>query len=372
MSLSYRIMTVAVFLAALICVGRLHAATLIVGPGGYNYIQSAVTAAVTGDTILVAAGNYFENITVGKRLILRAADPATPPQVYADDIGLPAFRITANGVTIQGFRIIGRTTDAGIRLTNVTGCAVLDNHIGTPNIPKSNTGIVLENVDSTTLRGNIVENHLYDGIRLIGDAGSRYNKIFNNACRQNDGLGIHLSVDCDGNDISGNFCEYNDYGLYLFSADANIVYFNQFDNNATANVRSMYSCNLWSSPVWIWYGYGFSLKIGHMGNYYGDHVSSDVNGDGIADTAYPIWGTDSSDSWDPPDSYPLFMPLNSYAGTVYVEGAWNLNYARSILVLQELVIEKGAWDSLTITSGKLTIGGYQTDDLIFMPICNSP
>ncbi len=101
MPLPHRIATVAVFLAALIFAGRLHAATLIVGPGGYNYIQSAVPAAVTGDTILVAAGNYFENITVGKPLTLRAADAASPPQIYADDISLPAFRITADGVTIQ-------------------------------------------------------------------------------------------------------------------------------------------------------------------------------------------------------------------------------------------------------------------------------
>jgi hypothetical protein len=42
-------------------------------PGDQPTIQAAITAAVDGDTILVDADTYVENITVNKRLTLRGA-----------------------------------------------------------------------------------------------------------------------------------------------------------------------------------------------------------------------------------------------------------------------------------------------------------
>ena len=40
---------------------------LLVGGGGYSTIQAAVDAAQEGDTIVIAAGNYSENVTIGSR-----------------------------------------------------------------------------------------------------------------------------------------------------------------------------------------------------------------------------------------------------------------------------------------------------------------
>jgi nitrous oxidase accessory protein len=60
------------------------AQTISVGPSGsYKTIQSALNAAGSGDTIIVSAGTYYENIAVDKSVTLKAV-PAVrkmpPPQ----------------------------------------------------------------------------------------------------------------------------------------------------------------------------------------------------------------------------------------------------------------------------------------------------
>ena len=56
-----------------------YGATLEVGPSGYPYtsIQTAITAATTGDTVLVHDGTYVENINFsGKAITVRSANGA--------------------------------------------------------------------------------------------------------------------------------------------------------------------------------------------------------------------------------------------------------------------------------------------------------
>ncbi len=77
--------------------------TITVGPSAtYKTIQSAVNAAVAGDTILVQTGTYNENVVVAKAVTIKAASGATPV-VDAGSRG-PAFRVKA-AATIDGFTI---------------------------------------------------------------------------------------------------------------------------------------------------------------------------------------------------------------------------------------------------------------------------
>jgi hypothetical protein len=63
------------------------AATLEVGSGKpYTTIQSAITAATTGDTILVYDGTYNEEITLGKPLIVKSVNGVSSTIIDATDL----------------------------------------------------------------------------------------------------------------------------------------------------------------------------------------------------------------------------------------------------------------------------------------------
>lgn len=64
--------------------------TLLVGSGGFASIQAAVDAAIDGDTILIPAGTFTENVTIGaKAITLRG---------FGEGVTTIAGQITVNGV----------------------------------------------------------------------------------------------------------------------------------------------------------------------------------------------------------------------------------------------------------------------------------
>ncbi|HEY3272406.1 MAG TPA: hypothetical protein VGJ92_01515, partial [Methanocella sp.] len=70
------------------------AKTITVSPSGtYKTIQSAVNAAVAGDTVLVQTGTYNEVVLVEKAITVKAAPGATP--VVDAGAKYPAFRVKA-------------------------------------------------------------------------------------------------------------------------------------------------------------------------------------------------------------------------------------------------------------------------------------
>jgi len=119
--------------------GSVGAATLNVGPGEtYTTIQAAINAAAPNDTIQVAAGTYYERITVSKPLSLRGAqygvDPTAPgartnpaAESVVGTTGLPGANPdvlidiagSTSGVTIDGFTLNGNPDQ-----TNADTCVV--------------------------------------------------------------------------------------------------------------------------------------------------------------------------------------------------------------------------------------------------------
>jgi parallel beta-helix repeat protein len=152
--------------------------THITVPDDYPTIQEAINHADDGDTIVVKAGTYYENVIVNKRLtiesqsgaettIVRTAEPETQKTV---------FEITANSVELTGFTIKDSTTrtiqgdpynpssyvDAcGIYTVTCTGTKI------TRNIVKNNfEGIVFADCSDILVSENRITGNIHEGIRL--------------------------------------------------------------------------------------------------------------------------------------------------------------------------------------------------------------
>ena len=61
---------------------------LLVGNGGYATIQAAIAAATTGDTIMIAAGTYNENVVVDKGVTLLGLGEVTIHGTFESDNGI--------------------------------------------------------------------------------------------------------------------------------------------------------------------------------------------------------------------------------------------------------------------------------------------
>jgi Ca2+-binding RTX toxin-like protein len=164
---------------------------LLVGGGGFATIQAAIDAASAGDTILVAAGTYSENLIVNKSLTILGANAGISGSGTRGAESTLAGNITiaANGITVDGMafnggasairgesaanpydnltirnNLIQNTTDSAIRLGLGTGGGIgSDNWTITNNkidniVGNLLTGMVLFNVDGLTVTGNVI-NH---------------------------------------------------------------------------------------------------------------------------------------------------------------------------------------------------------------------
>ena len=72
-------------------------------PKDYPTIQAAVDAASSGDTIQVAAGIYYEHVTVDKSLTLLGEDSTTT--IIDGGWAGTVVTVTADNVNISGFTI---------------------------------------------------------------------------------------------------------------------------------------------------------------------------------------------------------------------------------------------------------------------------
>ena len=208
------------------------------GGGDYTHIQWAIDNASSGDTVVVEAGTYYENVVVNKTISLVGAGEENTT-IDAGRKG-SVVKIISDFVNITGFQIINSSYryGYGIFVYNSNYCTVQNNncssnsvgirisesyHISIFNnicIQNEYGGISLYNSENNNIYGNTCNSNYGDGIILYS---SDYNGVTNNFCTQNVGAGIDNS-NSDGSVISNNFCTQNvGAGIDNSNSDGSVI-----------------------------------------------------------------------------------------------------------------------------------------------------
>lgn len=162
----------------------------------WKTISHAVSQAVANDIIKVMDDNdagtvdYTENITVDKTLTIERYDSdSTLPWIKPSNFSNPTFTLTADYNEIAGLKITGNSAgdqaDYGVHINDALYCEITDN-----SILYHTRGIFIEKTSTT----------------------SKY----------------HI--------ISGNTCDYNHVGLYVYESSHNKVYDNSFSHNGASGI----------------------------------------------------------------------------------------------------------------------------------------
>jgi parallel beta-helix repeat protein len=241
--------------AATRCVG-------LIGPGcdsSHPTIQAAVNAALSGDTVRVAAGVYNETVNVNKSLIILGAEAGNDARTRAlvnesvmNNAG-GAFNITASNVTIDGFTIqnaSGPPLGTGIAIGGaVSGASILNNVIQNNtfgiylngsghlvqrnlfrnnNLPGAASGNAIysdQGLASTVVdNNNFFPDHPSSAMVVVGAVNT--NLSFTNNRVEDTGAGDQAGIglfNTDGATITGNtFSNLSTSGVYLGGNDKNI------------------------------------------------------------------------------------------------------------------------------------------------------
>lgn len=263
-------------------------------PRDYATIQSAADAADEGDTILVAAGEYRENVVVTTSDVrLRVGGGAVLDGTSLNGIGIHVLGTSATpvmGVEVSGFEV--RNFERGIIVQWAAATRVSHNYVHdnldkiAPVVLGDGTGIELLTVRGAEISHNVVANNGLGGIQLrVGStdnaihhnrvhengsqsptlggvgvlatgAGTHDNRILHNAIVGNYGRGVMVARPTGTAPITGNLVAHNRAhanhraGIAIMdAASGNIVVHNDARGNSLSGLAPCYQCNLFDLSV---------------------------------------------------------------------------------------------------------------------------
>ncbi len=212
------------------------------GPGSatqpFCTIGKAASTAVAGQTVIVKAGVYSENVTVAN------SGTSTAPITFTR---APNENVTVSGashgftisnrswITVQGFTVTGTTGDGFYVTNNSSHITLTGNHVsfaGQPSSGQNAKGIRLQNVTNSLVSDNVVDHNTDFGIYLDQTTGTTilrnetsYNaRVFQRAAA---GIDVHTS---NNNTFDGNVSHHNeDSGIEFRTGSSN----NLVVNNVT-------------------------------------------------------------------------------------------------------------------------------------------
>ncbi|MEI7660901.1 MAG: T9SS type A sorting domain-containing protein [Bacteroidota bacterium] len=267
----YRLITVILF----VILGLSGYSSIRQVPSQYSTIQSAINAAVNGDTVLVAPGVYYENIQFrGKGITVASLYLTTSDTSYIDATvingGQPAHADTASCVIMRGTSLASSTDSTaaliGFRLTGGTGTRWEDEH-GPGSWYREGGAILIQYLSPRILFNHITLNQatgLQNCVSAGGGAircGDGNPKICNNVIDHNQGrYGAGLVFNFSGAIIKNNIIANNsggeDFGgggIWAYGSDGlsrpRIVENNTIVNNAGTTVGG--GIRAWSASMTI-------------------------------------------------------------------------------------------------------------------------
>ena len=303
-------------------------------PDYFASIKDAIANASAGDSILVKAGTYYENVVINKSITITGEGALVIGKGGTQNNYV--FNISADNVKISGFTIESQNYSvskpkmyAGGIAVSGDNCTVAGNNISNVyrGIYVGGWGDICGSVSQTTIEGNTVTGAFNDGIRVYGGSeniiskntviacnasgialdgylsviskntlennrraigiGASNSLIFGNSITDSINWGIYLQS--SNNAIVANYLANNNWGVYLspaFPPQNNTFYLNDFVNNTKqVNVGSAASVEIWDN--------GYPSGGNYWSNYTGvDEKSGDQQNqqgsDAIGDTQFTM------------------------------------------------------------------------------------
>ena len=160
-------------LSALVLLPTASAATINV-PGDYSTIQAAIDNANPGDTIMVSAGTYTEDLTIDKDVILQGANAGIPGDgTRGSESIIDGFiTVTGDGATIDGFAIESTFTSGGVVFVDIAANEVtFQNNVQTISTPSDCGG-------STAVRmlgeNGLIDSNWFEWTGCLKDRGDSF------------------------------------------------------------------------------------------------------------------------------------------------------------------------------------------------------